>query len=265
MRGFDNLVEALHQVYASLFNDRAIAYRVHQGFDHAQVALSVGVQYMVRSDLGSAGVMFTLDTESGFRDVVFITSSYGLGETVVQGAVNPDEFYVYKPALENGKFPILRKNLGSKGDQDGLQRRSRPGNSVDTVDVDASDSHRFSLTDDDITELARVAVEIEKHYARPMDIEWGKDGSDGQLYILQARPETVQSHSGRTIERFTLKNRSTVLSTGPQHWPENRPGQGQNYSRRERNESNSAWRCAGFRHDGPGLGTCDEARVGNRD
>ena len=214
VRGFDNLVEALHQVYASLFNDRAIAYRVHQGFDHSQVALSVGVQYMVRSDLGSAGVMFTLDTESGFRDVVFITSSYGLGETVVQGAVNPDEFYVYKPALENGKYPILRKNLGSKAIKMVYSDDRRPGNSVETVDVDASDRHRFSLTDNEITELARVAVEIEKHYARPMDIEWGKDGSDDQLYILQARPETVQSHSGRTIERFTLKNRSTVLSTG---------------------------------------------------
>jgi pyruvate,water dikinase len=214
VRGFDNLVEALHQVYASLFNDRAIAYRVHQGFDHSQVALSVGVQYMVRSDIGSAGVVFTLDTESGFRDAVFITSSYGLGETVVQGAVNPDEFYVYKPALENGKYPILRKNLGSKAIKMIYSDDPRPGNTVDTVDVDASDSHRFSLTDDEITELARTAVVIEKHYARPMDIEWGKDGSDGQLYILQARPETVQSHSGRTIERFTLKNRSTVLSTG---------------------------------------------------
>ena len=214
IRGFDNLVEAVHQVYASLFTDRAIAYRVHQGFDHSQVALSVGVQYMVRSDIGSAGVMFTLDTESGFRDAVFITSSYGLGETVVQGAVNPDEFYVYKPALENSKYPILRKNLGSKAIKMIYSDDSRPGNTVDTVDVDESDSQRFSLTDGEITELARTAVEIEKHYARPMDIEWGKDGSDGQLYILQARPETVQSRSGRTIERFTLKKRSTVLSTG---------------------------------------------------
>lgn len=214
VRGVDNLVEALHQVYASLFNDRAIAYRVHQGFDHSQVALSVGVQYMVRSDIGAAGVIFTLDTESGFRDVVFITSSYGLGETVVQGAVNPDEFYVYKPALENGKYPILRKNLGSKAIKMVYTDDTRPGRTVDTVDVEHSDSHRFSLTNDEITELARIAVEIEKHYARPMDIEWGKDGSDGQLYILQARPETVHSRSGRTIERFTLKNRSTVLSTG---------------------------------------------------
>ena len=214
VRGLDNLVEALHQVYASLFNDRAIAYRVHQGFDHAQVALSVGVQYMVRSDIGAAGVMFTLDTESGFRDAVFITSSYGLGETVVQGAVNPDEFYVYKPSLENGKYPILRKNLGSKAIKMIYSDDSRPGKTVDTVDVEESASQRFSLSDDEITELARTAVAIEKHYARPMDIEWGKDGADGQLYILQARPETVQSRSGRTIERFTLKNRSSVLSTG---------------------------------------------------
>ena len=214
VRGLDNLVEALHQVYASLFNDRAIAYRVHQEFDHAQVALSVGVQYMVRSDIGAAGVMFTLDTESGFRDAVFITSSYGLGETVVQGAVNPDEFYVYKPSLENGKYPILRKNLGSKAIKMIYSDDSRPGKTVDTVDVEESASQRFSLTDDEITELARTAVAIEKHYARPMDIEWGKDGADGQLYILQARPETVQSRSGRTIERFTLMNRSSVLSTG---------------------------------------------------
>ena len=214
VRGLDNLVEALHQVFASLFNDRAIAYRVHQGFDHSQVALSVGVQYMVRSDIGAAGVMFTLDTESGFRDAVFITSSYGLGETVVQGAVNPDEFYVYKPALENGNYPILRKNLGSKAIKMIYSDDPRPGKSVDTVNVEESDSHRFSLTDDEITQLARIAVDIEKHYGRPMDIEWGKDGSDGQLYVLQARPETVQSRSGRTIERFTLKNRGTVLSTG---------------------------------------------------
>jgi len=214
VRGLDNLIEALHQVYASLFNDRAIAYRVHNGFDHSKVALSVGVQYMVRSDIGAAGVMFTLDTESGFRDVVLITSSYGLGETVVQGAVNPDEFYVYKPSLANGKHPILRKNIGSKAIKMIYSDDPRPGKSVDTVDVDQSDSRQFSITDDEITELARTAVAIEKHYDRPMDIEWARDGSDGRIYILQARPETVQSRSGRTIERFTLKNRSTVLSTG---------------------------------------------------
>ena len=214
VRGFDNLVDALHQVFASLFNDRAIAYRVHQGFDHSQVALSVGVQMMVRSDIGSSGVMFTLDTESGFRDAVFITASYGLGETVVQGAVNPDEFYVYKPALKSGKHPILRKNLGGKAVKMIYSDDPRPGRTVETVDVDERDSMRFALTDEDIIELARVAVTIEEHYGRPMDIEWGKDGNDGKLYVLQARPETVQSRSGRTIQRFTLKTRSKVLGNG---------------------------------------------------
>ncbi len=214
VRGLDNLLDAVHQVYASLYNDRAIAYRVHQGFDHSLVALSVGVQHMVRSDIGSAGVMFTLDTESGFRDVVFITSSYGLGETVVQGAVNPDEFYVYKPALESGRFPVLRKNLGSKAIKMVYSKDPTLGKTVDTVDVDESDSMRFSLSQDEVVELARSAVAIEKHYKRPMDIEWGRDGSDGKLYILQARPETVQSRSGRTIQRFTLKGRSEVLSKG---------------------------------------------------
>ena len=214
VRGFDKVIVALHQVYASLFTDRAIAYRVHQGFDHSLVALSVGVQTMVRSDVGSAGVMFTLDTESGFRDAVFITSSWGLGETVVQGAVNPDEFYVYKPALNSGLFPILRKNLGGKAVKMIYSDDTEPGKTVETIDVDEADSTRFSLTDDEISELARMAVTIETHYQRPMDIEWGKDGTDGKLYILQARPETVQSRSGRIIERFTLKNRSDVISTG---------------------------------------------------
>lgn len=214
IRGIDNLVEALHQVYASLFNDRAIAYRVHQGFEHSQVALSVGVQTMVRSDLGSSGVIFTLDTESGFRDVVFITASYGLGETIVQGAVNPDEFYVYKPALESRKFPILRKNLGGKAIKMIYSDDPKPGQTVETVDVDETESLAFSLTNEDIIELARIAVTIEKHYGCPMDIEWGKDGTDGHLYVLQARPETVQSQSGRTIQRFTLKDRSTVISKG---------------------------------------------------
>jgi pyruvate,water dikinase len=214
VRGIDNLIDALHQVFASLFNDRAIAYRVHQGFDHSLVALSVGVQHMVRSDIGSAGVMFTLDTESGYRDAVLITSSYGLGETVVQGAVNPDEFYVYKPALDAGNFPVLRKNLGSKAIKMVYSKDPTPGKTVDTVDVDAADSHRFSLTQNEVIELARAAVAIENHYKRPMDIEWGKDGADGKIYILQARPETVQSRSGRTIQRYTLKDRSKVLSQG---------------------------------------------------
>ena len=214
VRGLDNLTEALHQVFASLFNDRAIAYRVHQGFDHSQVALSAGVQYMVRSDVGAAGVVFTLDTETGFRDAVFITSSYGLGETVVQGAVNPDEFYVYKPSLRSGHYPVLRRNLGSKAIKMIFSDDPMPGKTVTTVDVDETDSRRFSLTDAEIIQLAKTAVTIEEHYGRPMDIEWGKDGTDGKLYILQARPETVQSRSGRTIDRFTLKSRSRVLSSG---------------------------------------------------
>ena len=214
VRGLDHLVDALHQVFASLFNDRAIAYRVHQGFDHSLVALSVGVQYMVRSDIGSSGVVFTLDTETGFRDAVFITASYGLGETVVQGAVNPDEFYVYKPALKNGHHPILRKNLGSKAIKMIYSDDPTPGKTVETVDVDESESMRFSLSEEDIIALAKTAVTIEEHYQRPMDIEWGKDGSDGRLYILQARPETVQSRTGRTIDRFTLKGTSSVLTTG---------------------------------------------------
>ena len=214
IRGLEHLNVALHQVFASLFNDRAIAYRVHQGFDHSQVALSAGVQTMVRSDLGASGVVFTLDTESGFRDAVFITSSYGLGETVVQGAVNPDEFYVYKPALRDGKYPILRKNLGGKAIKMVYSDNPTPGKTVDTVDVDEAESHRFSLSENEIIELAKMAVTIEDHYQRPMDIEWGKDGTDGKLYILQARPETVQSRSGRTIQRFTLKGRSDVISKG---------------------------------------------------
>ena len=214
IRGLDNVIEAMHQVFASLFNNRAIAYRVHQGFDHSLVALSAGIQTMVRSDVGSAGVMFTLDTESGFRDVVFVTSSYGLGETVVQGAVNPDEFYVYKPALTAGKRSILRKNLGSKALKMVYSDNPEPGKTVDTVDVDEADSLRFSLTDDDVVELSRMAMTIESHYQRPMDIEWGKDGNDGKLYILQARPETVQSRSGRTIQRYTLKSHSDVITTG---------------------------------------------------
>jgi pyruvate,water dikinase len=213
VRGRDHLLRAMHEVYASLFNDRAIAYRVHHGFAHEDVALSVGVQHMVRSDLGSSGVMFTLDTDSGFRDVVFITAAYGLGETVVQGAVNPDEFYVYKPALRAGKLPILRRNLGGKAIKM-VYAEPGSGERVRTVDVAARDRNRFCITDEDILTLARQALTIEKHYGCPMDIEWGKDGATGKIYILQARPETVQSRAGRSIQRFTLKNRSRVLAQG---------------------------------------------------
>jgi pyruvate,water dikinase len=214
VRGRDALLRCMHEVYASLFNDRAIAYRVHQGFDHALVALSVGIQHMVRSDLGASGVMFTLDTDSGFRDVVFVTSSYGLGETVVQGAVNPDEFYVYKPALRAGKRSVLRRNLGGKAIKMVYAKDAGAGRRVETVDVPAADRARFSIGDADLETLARQALLIEEHYRCPMDIEWGKDGDTGDIYILQARPETVQSRAGRSIQRFTLKKRSTVLSTG---------------------------------------------------
>ncbi|HLZ99434.1 MAG TPA: PEP/pyruvate-binding domain-containing protein, partial [Steroidobacteraceae bacterium] len=213
VRGEDHLLSSMHEVYASLFNDRAISYRVHSNFDHNAVALSVGVQHMVRSDLGAAGVMFTLDTDSGFRDVVFITAAYGLGETVVQGAVNPDEFYVYKPALRAGKRAIVRKNLGGKAIKM-IYAGKGSGERVRTVEVAPEDRNRFSLDEADIIGLAKQALIIEQHYGAPMDIEWGKDGDTGQIYILQARPETVQSRAGRTIQRFTLKGRSKLLVSG---------------------------------------------------
>jgi pyruvate, water dikinase len=213
VRGENDVLQAMHEVFASLFNDRAIAYRVHQGFDHSAVALSAGVQHMVRSDLGASGVMFTLDTDSGFRDVVFITAAYGLGETVVQGAVNPDELYVYKPALRAGKRAILRKNLGGKAIKM-VYGAPGAGERVATVAVPAADRARFSLSDEDVVALAKQALLIEEHYRQPMDIEWGKDGTSGELFILQARPETVQSRAGRTIQRFSLKRRSQVLAEG---------------------------------------------------
>ncbi|MGH8309614.1 MAG: PEP/pyruvate-binding domain-containing protein, partial [Steroidobacteraceae bacterium] len=213
VRGEANVLTAMHEVFASLFNDRAIAYRVHQGFDHSLVALSAGIQHMVRSDLASSGVMFTLDTDTGFRDVVFITSSYGLGETVVQGAVNPDEFYVYKPALRANRRSILRRNLGGKAIKM-IYAEAGSGERVATVDVPEADRMRFSIDDDDIVQLAKQALLIEEHYKQPMDIEWGKDGATGEIYILQARPETVQSRTGRTIQRYALKGRSRVLATG---------------------------------------------------
>ncbi|BBN94125.1 phosphoenolpyruvate synthase [Deinococcus grandis] len=210
VRGIDDVLRHVRLVFASLYNDRAISYRVHHGFAHSEVALSAGVQRMVRSDLGASGVAFTLDTESGYRDAVLVTSSYGLGEMVVQGAVNPDEFFVYKPALNAGRKAILRRTLGSK------QKRMEyaPQGGVQTVDVPQDQQRAFSLSDEDLTELARQCVTIENHYGRPMDIEWGKDGRDGLIYILQARPETVQSRTGKTLERFELTGKGPVLVEG---------------------------------------------------
>jgi pyruvate, water dikinase len=216
--GIDEVLAKMKEVFASLYNDRAISYRVHKGYAHGDVALSAGVQRMVRSDLGAAGVMFTIDTESGFADVVFITASYGLGETVVQGAVNPDEFYVHKPSLRRGKQPIIRRNLGSKLIRMGFAsaaERAASGKLVSTVDTATEQRNRYSLSDPDVAELASYALVIEKHYGRPMDIEWGKDGIDGKLYILQARPETVKSQAeGKVEQRYTLKGAGTVLVEG---------------------------------------------------
>ncbi len=210
IQGLDNILHAIKEVFASLYNDRAISYRVHKGFVHADVALSAGVQQMVRSDIGCAGVMFTIDTESGFKDVVFITSSYGLGETVVQGAVNPDEFYVHKPTLAQGKPSIVRRTMGSKLIKMVFSDATRAGKSTHTVDVDASDSDRYSLSDADVLELAHYATTIEAHYGCPMDIEWGKNGVDNKLYILQARPETVKSQESlnNVTETFKLNKHS---------------------------------------------------------
>ena len=215
IRGVENVIRAAKEVFASLFNDRAISYRVHQGFDHKLVALSAGVQRMVRSETGTAGVMFTLDTESGFRDVVFITGAYGLGETVVQGAVNPDEFYVHKQTLEAGRPAILRRNLGSKAIKMIYGEEAKAGKSVKVIDVEKADRERFCLSDAEINELAKQAMIIEKHYKCPMDIEWAKDGDDGKLYIVQARPETVKSRTqANVMERYLLKETGTVLVEG---------------------------------------------------
>ncbi|PAT33418.1 phosphoenolpyruvate synthase [Vandammella animalimorsus] len=216
--GIEAVLEKTKEVFASLYNDRAISYRVHKGFAHDVVALSAGVQRMVRSDTGAAGVMFTIDTESGFEDVVFITASYGLGETVVQGAVNPDEFYVHKPALRAGKQAVIRRNLGSKLIQMVFatpEEKAASGRLVQTVDVPPEQRNRYALSDEEVMELARYALVIEQHYGRPMDIEWGKDGGDGQLYILQARPETVKSQQkGKTEQRYKLVGTGQVLSEG---------------------------------------------------
>jgi len=216
--GIEQVLHKMKEVFTSLYNDRAISYRVHKGFAHADVALSAGVQRMVRSDLGAAGVMFTIDTESGFEDVVFITASYGLGETVVQGAVNPDEFYVHKPMLQAGKRAVIRRNLGSKLIQmvfASPEQKAASGKLIQTVDVPLEQRNRYSLSDADVEQLARYALVIEQHYGRPMDIEWGKDGQDGQLYILQARPETVKSQAqGKAELKYKLKGKGTVLAEG---------------------------------------------------
>lgn len=214
--GMDDVLEKIHLVFASLYNDRAISYRVHKGFAHAEVALSAGIQRMVRSDKGSSGVMFTIDTESGFQDVVFITSSYGLGETVVQGAVNPDEFYVFKPSLAAGHYPIISRRIGSKLLKMEFDPLRESGESVRTVDVPVNERNRYSLSDDEVIELAKYATIIEKHYQRPMDVEWGRDGVDGKIYILQARPETVKSQQSANDvqERYSLKATGDVLVTG---------------------------------------------------
>lgn len=215
IHGLENILHAIKEVFASLYNDRAIAYRVHKGFAHADVALSAGIQRMVRSDKGAAGVMFTLDTESGFRDAIFVTSSYGLGETVVQGAVNPDEFYVHKPMLREGRPAVIRRNLGSKLIKMIFSTDKVAGKSTHTVDVAEAERHQFSIRDEEVLELARFADIIEKHYERPMDIEWGRDGTDGRLYILQARPETVKSQESKDkVEKFALKSYGKVLASG---------------------------------------------------
>lgn len=215
VRGLSSVMEAIKHVFASLFNDRAISYRVHQGYDHRGVALSAGIQRMVRSDIASSGVMFSIDTESGFDDVVFITSSYGLGEMVVQGAVNPDEFYVHKPTLKAGRPSVLRRTLGSKKIQMIFSDDREHGKQTLIEDIEKSKSLTFSVTDEEVETLAKQALIIEEHYGRPMDIEWAKDGVDGKLYIVQARPETVQSNQkGQAIERFALKAKSDVVCTG---------------------------------------------------
>jgi len=215
IEGFDNIKRAVHEVFASLFNDRAISYRVHRGYAHENVALSAGVQKMVRSETGASGVMFTLDTESGFRDAVFVTASWGLGETVVQGAVNPDEFYVHKPTLAAGRPAVLRRNLGSKLIKMVYGEDASAGKSVETIDVPLVDRGRFCINDQQVMALARQAVTIEQHYQRPMDIEWALDGDDGELYIVQARPETVVSQQeGGKLERFHLREKGRTLVTG---------------------------------------------------
>ena len=263
VHGLDNIMRSIKEVFASLYNDRAISYRVHQGFAHAEVALSAGIQRMVRSDLGASGVMFTLDTESGFRDAVFITATYGLGEMVVQGAVNPDEFYVHKPTLAAGRPAILRRGVGDKAIR---MVYAEPGSKepVRTEDVPEADRHQFSITDAEIENLAHQAILIEQHYGRPMDIEWGKDGNDGKLYVLQARPETVQSRSGKVIKRYHLQGKGDVLATGRSIGQRIGAGKARIVESIRGHGAGPARRRTGHRHDRPGLGAGHETRRGHR-
>ena len=269
--GIEEVLAKMKEVFASLYNDRAISYRVHKGYTHGDVALSAGVQRMVRSDLGAAGVMFTIDTESGFKDVVFITSSYGLGETVVQGAVNPDEFYVHKPALAAGKLAIIRRNLGSKLIKMEFAtpaEKAASGRLVKTVDTAPEQRNRYSLSDADVAELAKYALIIEQHYGRAMDIEWGRDGGDGKLYILQARPETVKSQAeGKVEQRYKLKgdkSKSTVLAEGRAIGQKIGTGPGPHRPQHRRHGPRAGRRRARHRHDRPELGAGDEARRRHR-
>ncbi len=265
VRGIDAILTAIREVFASLYNDRAIAYRVHHAFEHDAVALSAGVQRMVRSDIGASGVMFTMDTESGFTDAIFITSSYGLGEAVVQGAVNPDEFYVYKPALRAGRPAILKRGIGGKATKMIYTTDATVGKTTEFVDVAPADSSLLSLTDAEVEELARHALTIEAHYGRPMDIEWGKDGRDGQLYILQARPETVKSRqSGGNVQRYTLGGRGQPADRGPGDRSEDRRRCGPGADLDRGDARVRARRSAGRRHDRSGLGADHETRQRDR-
>ncbi len=264
VRGIDSVLHAIREVFASLYNDRAIAYRVHHDFDHDAVALSAGVQQMVRSDVGASGVMFTMDTESGFTDAVFITSSYGLGEAVVQGAVNPDEFYVYKPALRAGRPAILKRGVGSKATKMVYTEDPTVGRTTEFVDTSEEERPLLSLTDEEVEELARHALTIEEHYGRPMDIEWGKDGVDGQLYVLQARPETVQSRVSGAQERFRMDARGEVVVEGRAIGQKIGAGTGAGAAQHRGDARLQPGRRAGRRHDRPGLGADHEAGLGHR-
>ena len=266
INGLDNVFHAIKEVFASLYNDRAIAYRVHKGFAGVEVALSAGVQRMVRSDTGASGVMFTLDTESGFDKVVFITAAYGLGETVVQGAVNPDEFYLYKPNLAAQRPAILRKTIGSKAIKMVFTDARGAGKSTAIVDVPEVERIRFSISDDEVHALARDALIIEKHYGRPMDIEWGRDGDDGQIYILQARPETVKSQedSSERLRRFRLKDKAAVLASGRAIGQKIGQGRVRLVKSSAEMDRVQGGRRAGHGHDRSRLGTRDEAGRGHR-